>query len=274
MATSFPSPSLKKRRQGGQMIWPPSSEIGRFPLQELEKPIGKLGFHKTNLFGGFARTRLRPLYRKFYARNFNPQISENELRTFQWWVTVIRPLQPRIPRPCNRRPDFAAYAGAALLSRTIASLAISHMECRNVAELLAEASTPHAWFRRFHRTNPIIGMEMLEPLAFLWTAQNSIRHKRINLYIDNDAASKTLIRGGCADPFLASMIKSCWELAEKLQLDISIGRVGSTVNPADLPTRRKNLPFEIKHRVHLRNLSELLMRTRQWYNRSNRIVYF
>ena len=33
------------------------------PPPELEKLIGKLGFARTNLFGKFARTQLRPLYK-------------------------------------------------------------------------------------------------------------------------------------------------------------------------------------------------------------------
>ena len=58
-------------------------------------------------------------------------------------------------------------------------------------------------------------MEMLAPLAFLRNAPNLRQNKRINLYIDNDTASNTLIRGDCADEVLPSMIRTFWELAEK-----------------------------------------------------------
>ena len=107
-------------------------------------------------------------------------------------------------------------------------------------------------------------MEMLAPLALLWTAHGLLRHKRINLYIDNDTASNTLIRGDCADAFLAAMIKAFWKLAEKLQLDIWIGRVGSKVNPADLPTRNVKLPFPAKSRIHFRNFLALLREVDKW----------
>ena len=75
--------------------------------------------------------------------------------------------------------------------------------------------------------------------------------------MDNDAASNTLIRGDCADPFLAAMIKAFWKLAENPQLDVWIGRVGSKVNPTDLTARREKLPFELKRRVRFGNLPNL-----------------
>ena len=99
---------------------------------------------------------------------------------------------------------------------------------------------------------------MLAPLAILWTAQSFLRGKRVNLYIGNDTASNTMIRGDCADPFLAAMIKTFWKLAEKLQVDIWISRVGSTVNPADLPTRNKTLPFPIQLNIQFKSLFALL----------------
>ena len=80
-------------------------------------------------------------------------------------------------------------------------------------------------------------MEMLDPLAFLWKAPKLLHRRRVNLYSDKDTSPNTLIVGDCADPFLAAMIKAFWKLAERLQLDIWIGTAGSTVNPADLPTR-------------------------------------
>ena len=231
---------------------------------ELEKLIGKLGFSQTNLFGKFARTQLRPLYKKFYAKNFSAKLSLSEARTLQWWAHVLSSLHPRIPRPSNCPPDLVIYTDAALLSRRLAAIIISTGQSGIKADLLAVSQTPSSWFKLFHKRNPIIGMELMAPLAILWTAQSLLMGKRINLYIDNDTASNTLIRGDCADPFLSSMIKAFWRLAEKLQLDIWVGRVGSPVNPADLPTRFKNLPFPVKRSIHFKSLFALLMEVKRW----------
>ena len=231
---------------------------------ELEKLIGKLGFSQTSLFGKFARTQLSPLYKKFYSRSFTAKLSFSELKTLHWWAAVLSSLQPRIPRPANRTPDFVVYTDAALLTRRLAALVLSTRSSKVSADLLAVSTTPTAWFRLFHRRNPIIGMEMLAPLALLWTAQSLVKGRRVNLYIDNDTASNTLIRGDCADAFLAAMIKAFWKLAEKLQVDIWIGRVGSPVNPADLPTRRKTLPFPIQRSIQFKSLFSLLMEVKRW----------
>ena len=148
-------------------------------------------------------------------------------------MAVLASLKPRIPRPVNRAPDFVVYTDDALLSRRLAALVISAGSSGLVADLLAVSTTPFARIKIFHKRNPIIGMEMLVPIALLWAAQSFLRGRRLNLYIDNDTASNALIRGDCADAFLAAMIKAFWELAEKLQIDICTGRVGSAVNPAD-----------------------------------------
>ena len=162
------------------------------------------------------------------------------------------------PRPTNRNPDLVVYKDADLLARRIATMAISSRNRHVLDDLLVVSSTPSAWFRLFHRRNPIIGMEMIAPPAFLWTAQSFLRNKRVNLYIDNDTASNTLIRGDCADAFLSAMIKAFWKMAEKRQLDVWISRVGSSVNPADLPARKKTPPSPIKRSIHFKSLFALL----------------
>ena len=80
-------------------------------------------------------------------------------------------------------------------------------------------------------------MEMLAPLDLLRKAPRKFTDKRVNLYIDNDTASNTLIRGDFQGPVLAATIGAFWQKAEQLRLDVWIGRVATTANPADLPTR-------------------------------------
>ena len=103
-----------------------------------------------------------------------------------------------------------------------------------------------------------MGMEMLAPLALLHTAASKFINKRVNLYIDNDAASNTLIRGDCQDPALAATIGQFWKKAEQLGADIWIGRVPPKANPADSPTRGQELPFPIAGRVQFKSLFRLM----------------
>ena len=76
--------------------------------------------------------------------------------------------------------------------------------------------------------------------------------------MDNDTAPNALIRGDCSEAFLAAMVKASWKLAEELSLDIWVGRVGSKVNPADLPTRFRKLPFKPKLSTHFAGLFALM----------------
>ena len=127
--------------------------------------------------------------------------------------------------------------------------------------LLSEAVTPKFRLSEFNKKNPIIGLEMIAPLALIRTASKLLKGKRVNLHIDNYTAANTLIRGDCPDPVLAAMIRTFWYKAEQLSLDIWIGRVGPTVNPADLPARNKKLPLEILRRVQFNSLFWLMCTT-------------
>ena len=165
-----------------------------------------MGFRRPTFSGSSIALIFALFTKKFYSRSFSPALSSSELRACHLWVAVFSSLHPRIPRPVNRRPDLAVYTAAALLSRKIAALVLSSHQSSIPAVLLAVATTPTAWIKRFHRKNPIIGIEMLAPLALLWSSPSFMRHVRANLYIDNDSASNSLIRGDCVGPFLAAMI--------------------------------------------------------------------
>ena len=130
-----------------------------------------------------------------------------------------------------------------------------------VIDLLCEALVPKFRRAKFSRRNPIIGMEMLAPLALIHIAARKFANKSVNLYIDNVTASNTLTRGDFDDPILAATIAAFWRQAERLGLDVWIGRVGSKVNPADLPARNGELPFLITDRVQFKNLFKLLYTT-------------
>ena len=239
----------------------PHLATGAISSHELEKLIGKLGFSQTNLFGKFARALMRPLYRKFYDRNYTSRLSSIERSLFLWWIALIQALQPRVPRRSLAKPDFVVYTDAALLSRRIAGLVVSSTPSGPLVNLLAEGVAPKFRLSKFNKKNPIIGMEMLAPLAVTHSAPTAFEGKRVNIYIDNDAASNALIRGDCSDPVLAAMIRAFWEKAERLSLDVWIGRVGSAANPADRPARRKKLPFKVLKRVQFNSPFHLICTT-------------
>ena len=94
-------------------------------------------------------------------------------------------------------------------------------------------------------------------MALIWSAPSVVRGIRVILYLDNNTAGNSLIRGDCANPFIASMVCVFWMLVEKRPIDIWIVMVGTKVNPSDLPNRHVRLPFTVLHRAQYTRLFDL-----------------
>ena len=229
--------------------------INAVPLENL---IGKHGFSQTNLFGKFARTKLRPLYKKLHATKFSPKIASFEGQVLRWCAKILLSLNPRAPRGVCRQPDFVVYTDAATLSNKMAATALQKREWALSALNLLTPNVPRFWENHFRRENIILGSEMRTFVAFLNSEQKLSHHKRINIYMDNDPAANALIRGDCSNPFLTSMVCIFRKLVGDLSLDVWIGRVGSQVNPADLPTRGAKIPFDAPLTAQFKNLYKLL----------------
>ena len=89
---------------------------------ELEKLLGKLCFSKTCLFGKFARTQLRRLYRKLHTKTYTAKLTKLEKMSLRWWADVIISLRRRIPRKPGRTAEFVLYTDAATSTNRVAAL--------------------------------------------------------------------------------------------------------------------------------------------------------
>ena len=127
--------------------------------QQLEWHIGNLGFSQANLFGEFARTHPRPLYKKFYAGRFSPKLTGAEIQTLRWWVAVLTSLQPRIPRQCGRKPDLVIYSDSALLNRKIAAHALISSENGPVSSCWRRPLRPMRGLDAFKGATQSLGWE-------------------------------------------------------------------------------------------------------------------
>ena len=238
---------------------------GAISHSHLEKLIGKLCFSRTFLFGKFARTQLRCLYRKLYSPRYEDTIAPHEHLTLRWWVGVLTNLSHRIPRKLSHPPDFVLYTDAASSTNRIAALLFQGPTKPPRILKLAVSHVPTFWLKRFNRKNVIFGLEMLAPLAFLWANRHKLAGSSINLYIDNNNNVLTsLARGDSGTDLIAATIALFWRIAEAFSIDIWLGRVASKRNPADLPTRGASLTFRVDERVEFSQLSKLLQLTLKW----------
>ena len=237
---------------------------GVISSNELEKLIGKLCFSHTCLFGKFARTQLRCLYRKLYAPKYIAHLASHERLTLRWWIDVLSNLSPRVPRGSSHPPDFVLYTDAATSANRIAALLFKGSTKPPLVITLAVSRVPNFRRKRFNSKDTIFGLEMLAPLAFLWMNRKQRAGSSINLYIDNNNVLTALVRGDSGTDLIAAMIAMFWRIAEAYSIDIWLGRVASKRNPADLPTREAPITFKVEKRVEFSQLFQLLQLTMKW----------
>ena len=225
-------------------------------IVELESLIGKLSFSQTCLFGKFARTQLRPLYKKLHGRFYSTELSSREHSAIRWWLATIKELRPRIAQGLNSHPDLILFTDAATSNPLIAGVLFKPRSTRAIQ--LTTGRAPSAWLRRFNVKNKIFGPELLAPLAFIWSHQDLMRGKACTIYLDSNNALAALLRGDSCDSFVVAMVAFFWKLVQKLGMAVWLGRVKSKLNVADLPTRNLKLPYQIEHTSEFKRFLALL----------------
>ena len=204
---------------------------------------------------------MRPLYQKFYAKQYVAKLSTSDLSISRRRASILSSLQPRIPR-CNlMRPDFIVYTDAALLSRRIAGLIMVDSPNGPVVSLLAEAVAPK-----------FLAIQVQQEESHNRARNSSSSCVHPLRFTDFPRKARKLLqrqRHSCKHPYTRRLRRSYHRIddqsflgkAERLSLDVWFGRVGSAVNPSDLPTRHKKIPSPILKRVQFNSLFWLMCTT-------------
>ena len=87
------------------------------------------------------------------------------------------------------------------------------------------------------RKNQICMVELLAPIAALWTWRHYLREKFVLLLIDSEVVEAALIKGYSAREDVCELVGVFWDLALDLRVQIYIDRVPTDGNPADGPSR-------------------------------------
>lgn len=177
-----------------------------------------------------------------------------------WWVSILTELRPKVTRSVSRFPDFVIYSDAATSSNRIAALLFTGGQKGDPIVLLEACSgVPKAWNEAFHKTNLIYGLELLALLGFIYMNRALLANCTVNIYIDNNNALASVIRGDSNTTIIADMVAVFWRALVALGIDVWLGRVGSKLNIADIPTRDKpRLPFKVLQRSQYKELFTLL----------------
>ena len=84
--------------------------------------MGKLSFSQTAMFGKFARSQMRVLYRKLYRKYYAATLEEREFAAPKWRLAILHELNPRILRSITKFPDIVIYSDSATTGYRLAAL--------------------------------------------------------------------------------------------------------------------------------------------------------
>ena len=76
-------------------------------------------------------------------------------------------------------------------------------------------------------------------------------------YLGNNNFLAALVRGDSNTEVIAVLVDRFWKLVQRYDIRVWFSRVRSKLNPAYLPTRKKNLPFSAKRRTSFKSLRPL-----------------
>ena len=219
--------------------------------------MGRLSFSQTAIFGKFARTQLRPLYAKLHRRVYNAGLSAIERDALRWWQSVIAEFTPRLAIPRPARADWLIYTDAATHPPTLCALLFKGSSFSPVLDLCASQRTAVTWDYLFRNTALIYGLEMLALVSFFEDQAPRLRGSCCWVYLDSNNCLAALTRGDSNTDVIAVLVARFWRTVQRFDICVWFSRVRSKVNPADLPTRDKQLPFRAKKYTRFPALKQL-----------------
>ena len=235
---------------------------GAIAHQELEKPIGRMSFSQTLLFGKFVRTQLRPLYQKLYRKVYNARLSEADLGVFGWWGRAIRSFSPTICRPCAQPCDWLVYTDAATTPPRLCALRFRGGTRTPNLVACSSMDAPSVWLYHFRETCLIFGLGLLALVDFLEDEADGLDGCSIWFYMGSNNSLSAMTRGDSNTASIAILVSRDSESIQRFQINAWFSRVPSKLNPADLPTRGKRPPFKSSKQNHFRSLADLYRRCR------------
>ena len=95
------------------------------------------------------------------------------------------------------------YADAASSTEKICAILFKGGQRERAIEFVAKDRTPSFWIKAFDKTNLIYGLELLAPLDFITNNVKLFMNSTINLYLGNNNAIASLVRGDSSSCIIA-----------------------------------------------------------------------
>ena len=107
-------------------------------------------------------------------------------------------------------------------------------------------------------TNPIYIYELFAIIASAFQLREQLAGKRAILFVNNEEACAALTTGASKVPGALLLVYALWAIAAERDIGLWMERVPAGVNPADLPSRGRELSFPTEPAKELAPLKDLL----------------
>jgi len=231
--------SSKWRAEIEHILW---SE--RLSPSQASKLAGKLSWGATAVFGRGARVFLAPLFH--HAARSTSAISGRLKRSLRWWLRYLESVPIRlISLKAIERRKLLIYTDA-----TGAGV-MAWVAEYGTRKQFSNVAVPPA-LRRWvcHRQNQIATWELVAAVCGLWvflTGPGQVQDgTEIHLFVDNNVALGTLLRGSSRQRDWNELVADIWFQTAARGLVLMCWRVPSKQNLADAPTRPELRHEELK----------------------------
>jgi len=215
----------------------------RLTPAEASKLAGKLSWGATAVFGRGARVYLAPLF--FHAAGCSSWMPGRLQRALQWWLRYLEAVPVRILnlKPVQRS-RLLLYTDAT--GDGVMAWVAEYGNSRRYSSVLV----PKA-LRRWvcYRKNQIATWELAAAICGLWQflagAAQIVDGTEIHLFVDNNVALGTLMRGSSRQKDWNELVTDIWFQTAAHGFLLLCWRVPSKQNLADAPTRPEERTQEL-----------------------------
>jgi len=211
---------------------------------EASKLAGKLSWGATAVFGRGARVYLAPLF--FHAAGHTSWMPGRLRRALQWWLQYLDavPVRTLSLRPVQRS-RLLLYTDAT--GEGVMAWVAEYGNSRRYASIVVPSKL-RKWV--CYRQNQIATWELAAAICGLWqflAGPNRIAEDtEIHLFVDNNVALGTLMRGSSRQKDWNELVMDIWFQTAAHGFLLLCWRVPSKQNLADAPTRPEDRTAELR----------------------------
>ena len=169
------------------------------------------------------------------------------------------------PTPGHPAPASCALVrvhGRCLNPHRVFALFFDGRSAKPRLDVLRDASAPVWWPYLFRFTNLIIGMELLSLVLFMEDWSPFLRGSACWFYLGRKNSIASLVRGDSNTDVNAAIVARFWQMAQAYDICPWFSMVRSEINPSDLPTRSRRLPYPPRRSASFGNSIRLVARCR------------